>query len=879
VAWVDPGHLSFSAREGTVKKLWALLAPGMRLKRWLLLLLVGIVFLGLGLAYLQVHLYRTYPVPEFYSYLTLQFIPRTYRALLFAALGLGAITVALVKLSERLLMPLVAYKGNLLDAVYRYYSADERPKVVILAGTSGLAMLLRNRHQVPWDVVGVVPPANAGATFARLHSELGVTAEEVLIPTLDTVRVCAELEDGVVLRGEAEIARDRHSTVGRPGTAIRRVYLLSDSSDQPETNFRTTTEVIKALEDADAIVIGPASLFTNLIPTLLIKEINETIRESHARKIFVCNLMTEPHQTQGYSVADHVRAIQTHCGFRLDYVVANKGDGISEDVLERYRNQEAQLVEPEWVVTDDSQVVLFAHTPQEVVTVEGAILVEHSLADERLEADEYTGERKVMVRHDPARLSAAILSLLQNYALQRQLSVSRGIFREYDVRGVVGVDLSAGAMETMGRAFGTYVQRRTGRKRVAIGYDARVTSQAFQEATIKGLVASGCEAIDLGQVPTPLVSFAVNHLFVDGAVQVTASHNPAEFNGLKLQVGADPVAGEELQHVERLIAHRAFTSGRGQRSQADVITPYRHCLQSKVRLSSPLKVVVDAGNGVNGPLAIQVLQDIGCTVIPLYCEPDGTFPNHPSDPAEEENLKDLVRLVRENGADVGVAFDGDGDRIGIVDEGGEIVAPDCYLLLFARQALRDGPAKVVFEVRCSEALFDGILKYGGIPIMSKCGNTAILPRMRQEKAVLGGELSGHVFFSEPPIDFDDALFAACRLVEYVCESERPLSALLAETWSDLPTYVSSPELRIPCPDFRKAEIVDKVRQTFLDKCRVIDIDGARVYFEDGAWALVRASNTQPRLSLRFEARTEKQLAMVKNEMRRELGNYLPEVDF
>jgi phosphomannomutase/phosphoglucomutase len=288
--------------------------------------------------------------------------------------------------------------------------------------------------------------------------------------------------------------------------------------------------------------------------------------------------------------------------------------------------------------------------------------------------------------------------------------------------------------------------------------------------------------------------------------------------------------------------------------------------------------VIDAGNGVNGPLAAQVLRDIGCTVIPLYCEPDGTFPNHPSDPAEAENLQDLVRLVREHQADLGVAFDGDGDRIGIVDERGEIVPPDRYLLLFARQALEQGPAKVVFEVRCSEALFDGVTKYGGIPIMSKCGNTAILPRMRQEKAALGGELSGHVFFSEPPIDFDDALFAACRLAETIAAAGQPLSEILEDTWSGLTAYVSSPELRIPCPDYRKDEIVDKVRLAFIDKYRVIDIDGARVYFEDGAWALIRPSNTQPRLSLRFEARSEKQLSAIRGEMERELAKYLPDID-
>jgi phosphomannomutase/phosphoglucomutase len=239
----------------------------------------------------------------------------------------------------------------------------------------------------------------------------------------------------------------------------------------------------------------------------------------------------------------------------------------------------------------------------------------------------------------------------------------------------------------------------------------------------------------------------------------------------------------------------------------------------------------------------------------------------------------LVQLVREAGADVGIAFDGDGDRIGVVDERGEIVPPDRYLLLFVCEALLDGPAKVVFEVRCSEALFDGVLKYNGIPVMSRCGNTAILPRMRQERAVLGGELSGHVFFNDPPIDFDDALFAGSRLLQYVAASDQPLSQILDEVWSGLPVYVSTPELRVECPDFRKAEIVDKIRQAFIDRYRVIDIDGARIYFDDGAWALIRASNTQPRLSLRFEARTEKQLAANKAELRRELTKYLPDVAF
>lgn len=855
-----------------MKKLWALLMPGMYIKRWLFLLLIGIIFLALSAAYLQVQLYRTAAVPQIFYYLTLQFIPRPVRAIILGLLGLGALGISFLKLSERLFRPLMQDRENLIDAFYRHYAPAKQKKIVVFAGTSGLSMLLRIRSQVSLNVIGVVPPANAGAAFARLHSSIGVTADEVLIPTLDTVQVRAELEDGTILKGETEITQKKSSP-------IRRVFLASESSDMPATNFRPTPEVIKALEEADAIVIGPGSLFTNLIPALLIKEINETIRQSSARKILVSNLMTQPNQTDGYSLADHVRAIQTHCGFRLDYVLAHKGNGISRAVLERYQSVDARLVEPRWVLSDESQVVLFENTPQQVTMIEGAILVEDHLVDERLEEDENSGERKVMVRHDPERLSTSILRLLQDYALQQRLSVSRSIFREYDVRGVVGIELTAGVMETMGCAFGTYVQRRTGRKRVAVGYDARETSRAFHKAAVEGLLSSGCDVIDLGQVPTPLVSFAVNHLFVDGAAQITASHNPAEFNGMKLQVGADPLAGEELQHVERLIANRAFTTGHGELTTADVITPYRHCVQQKVRLAHPLRAVIDAGNGVNGPLAVEIIRSLGCEVIPLFCEPDGSFPNHPADPAEEENLTDLVTAVRAHGADVGIAFDGDGDRIGIVDEQGQIIPPDRYLLLYTREALRDGPAKVVFEVRCSEALFDGVSKYGGIPVMSRCGNTAILPAMRQNKAVLGGELSGHVFFSDPPLDFDDALFAACRLLEYMAASNRPLSAILQETWEGLPLYVSSPELRIPCPDFRKVEIVDQMRAAFIARYRVIDIDGARIYFDDHSWALIRASNTQPRLSLRFEARTEKQLAAIKSELQRELSRYLPDVEF
>jgi len=747
-----------------------------------------------------------------------------------------------------------------------------RSVVVGFAGTQGLAMLLSACKDAPWNTVGVVPPANAGASFAQLHSSMGTSADEVLIPTLDRVQVCAELSDGSRLVGERAISE------GKPAATIGRVFLVSEGLGQPASDFRPTPEVLAALRRADAIVIGPGSLFTNLIPTLLIKEINEAIRTSNARKIFVCNLMTQPSQTGGYSLADHVRVIQKHCGFRLDYVLAHHGGVISDEVLERYRRASADLVEPQLVDSDDSQaVVIFPGTPQEMVLVEGAVLMQRDLAVEVMETDRATGLDRLVVRHDPTRLGEALRSLLHDYALQEQLSVSRAIFREYDIRGMVGSQLTTTALESMGRAFGTYMQRRTGRRQIVVGRDVRPSSEAFAQAAMKGLMASGCEVIDIGQVPTPVTSFAVNHFWVDGAIQVTASHSPAEFNGLKLQIGMTALAGEELQKVERLIASGGFASGEGARLARDAIYPYLNCLLHRVQLSRGFKVAIDAGNGVSGPLAVRLMRELGCEVVSLHCEPDGTFPNHPPDPSVAENLAELSELVLRESCDVGVAFDGDGDRIGIVDEKGQVVSPDAYLLLYAREALRAGPGKAVFEVRCSEILFEGVRKYGGIPVMSKCGNTYILPRMHQERAVIGGELSGHIFFNDPPIEFDDALYASALLLSYMDRHGEPLSRMLAGLLEELPKYVSSPELRLDCPDHLKWEVVDSLREAFASRYRVIDIDGARIYFGEGDWALIRASNTSPKLSLRFEGRSQESLTRMKDEVRAELVRHLPDL--
>ena len=748
---------------------------------------------------------------------------------------------------------------------------EKRYQVVAFAGTLGLTMLLSACKDAPWDTMGVVPPANAGASFAQLHTIIGASADEVLIPTLDRVEVCAELSDGSQLVGEAAITR------GKPGTAIRRVFLISEVMGQPSTDFRPTPEVLRALHRADAIVIGPGSVYTNLIPTLLIKEINEAIRTSNARKILVCNLMTQPNQTEDYSVADHVRVIQKHCGFRFDYVLTHQGDAISHEVLERYRSASAAMVKPQLVANDDSQVAIFPDTPQEMSLIEGAILIQQNLATEVLEVDGITDQERVVVRHDPARLGEALRTLLQDYALQERLSVSRAIFREYDIRGIVGSELTTTALESMGRAFGTYMQRRTGRRQIIMGRDARPSSASFSEAAIKGLMASGCEVIDIGQVPTPLTYFAVNHFWVDGAAMVTASHNPAEFNGLKLQVGMEALAGGELQKVERLIASGAFASGEGSRLARDVTYPYLNCILHKVHLAHRFRVALDAGNGVAGPLAVRLLRELGCEVFPLYCDPDGTFPNHAPDPSEPENLAELISSVHREHCDVGLALDGDGDRIGLVDEKGQVVPIDAYLLLYAREALRAGPGKAVFEVRCSETLFDGVRKYGGIPVMARCGNTSILPRMHQERAVIGGELSGHIFFNDPPFEFDDGIYAAAQLLRYMDHAGRPLSEMLAELAAGLPTYVSSPEIRLSCPDYMKWDVVDAIRDTFASQYRVIDIDGARIYFGEGVWALIRASNTSPKLSLRFEGHTEGDVQRMKELLGAELRKRLPEM--
>lgn len=846
-----------------------LLLPGWHIKRWLLALFFGILLLSLGFAYVLVHMYRTAPFPSYVYYLTLQFIPHVQRGILVGTIGVTLLVVSFIKLSHTLVAPFVALRAtneSLVDVAYDYYHGPtEKPKVVVFAGTAGLSMLLRIAKEVPWQITGVVPPVGSGTAFAKLRRGLGTSGEEVLFPSTEKVGLCAQLEDGRTLSGEAEI-------LSRKGAAtIKKVWLESRVDEGPEVPVAASPEVVEALEMADAVVIGPGSLLTNIIPTLLVPEINDLLRRSSARRIFVCNIMTQPGLTDGYSVGDHVRAIQNNCGFRLDYVLVSRTEEITDSVLARYRSVSAEPVGSVPVMKDDTQIILFEDTPEELVLVEGALLIERDLVQEVVE-EGANGTEKIVLRHDPMKLSEAVTGILRDYAFQAKLSASRAVFKEYDIRGVADADLTTGAIETIGKAFGTYIQRSTGRNKVVVGRDVRLSSERFFSAVTKGLLSTGCQVVDVGVVPTPALSFARDSAFADGTVMVTASHNPPEFNGLKLQVGPYPLAGEALQHVERLIAKNQFESGKGSMEEMNVIPAYMDHIRERIRLNRRLKVVVDGGNGTAGLLGSRLMEDLGCEVVSLYCEPDGRFPNHDPDPLVEENIRDLKATVLKESADFGIGFDGDGDRLGVVDERGATVLPDKYVALLAREFLVGGPAKVVLDVRCSQALIDDIVGHGGIPFMTRCGNAYILQKMRQENAALGVELSGHVFFNDPPLNFDDALFAAGKLAEYLSKMDKPLSELVQE----LPRYYSSPEMRIPCADTQKFGIVEMIKESFMESHEVIDIDGARIKFE-GGWALVRASNTQPVLSVRVEGRTEEDLREIQETVTRRISQFLPSV--
>jgi len=450
---------------------------------------------------------------------------------------------------------------------------------------------------------------------------------------------------------------------------------------------------------------------------------------------------------------------------------------------------------------------------------------------------------------------------------RREEAMEREMFREYDIRGVVGETLDTDGAHRIGRGFGTYLSTCGGRTAV-IGRDNRLSSPDLQQAAMEGVLSTGCRVIDVGQVPTPTFYFSVIRLKADGGIVVTASHNPPQYNGFKMRRGEDAVFGEAIQEIRKIIERGNFKTGKGEREERKVIDDYLAAIKSRIKFKRTLKVVVDAGNGTTGPIVTRVLKDLGCELVELYCEPDGTFPHHLPDPTVEKYLVDLIAKVKETGADVGVGLDGDGDRLGAVDEKGTIVWGDQLLSLFTREIIGRKPASVVFDVKCSQALIETISQSGGTPVMWKTGYPNIQAKMKEVKAPLGGEMSGHFYFMDDYFGFDDGIFAACRLIQLLSAADKTFSQLL----STLPRYQSTPEIRTDCSEQDKFRIVEELKEYFKEKYDTIDIDGIRILFEDG-WALIRASNTQPCIVLRFEAKTEQRMEEIKKIVRDRLISY------
>lgn len=435
------------------------------------------------------------------------------------------------------------------------------------------------------------------------------------------------------------------------------------------------------------------------------------------------------------------------------------------------------------------------------------------------------------------------------------------IFREYDIRGIAEAELTDDGIRLLGQAIGTLLQRRVG-PRVNVGRDCRLSSTRLRQALVEGLKASGCAVSNLGVVPTPVLYYSVFRLHSDGAVMITGSHNPPEYNGFKTVMGPSTIHGEDIQLLRRMIEAGDLATGEGSEVQVDMVTPYVEEIGTQFHFERRVKVVFDAGNGTAGPVMSQLLDKLNVDSTQLYFDMDGSFPNHHPDPTMPENLGKLIQEVRRTGAELGIAFDGDSDRIGAVDERGNLVFGDQLLLIYAREILTRKPgATFIGEVKCSQLIYDDLKKRGANAIMWKTGHSLIKAKMMEERAELAGEMSGHMFFADRYYGFDDALYAACRLVEIVAASGKPLSHQLA----DLPVTVSTPEIRVDCPDEMKFAVVGRVLERFRKTHRVIDVDGVRMIFEHG-WGLVRASNTQPILVLRFEATTPELLARYRAEV-------------
>ena len=440
------------------------------------------------------------------------------------------------------------------------------------------------------------------------------------------------------------------------------------------------------------------------------------------------------------------------------------------------------------------------------------------------------------------------------------------IFKAYDIRGIVGKSLTADIVEQIGRAIGTEALA-AGDRAVVVGRDGRLSGPTIAGALMEGICATGCDAVDIGMVPTPLTYFATQALDIGSAVSVTGSHNPPDYNGLKVMIGTHTLAAERIQDLRKRIEDREFSVGTGQRHTEDVVPEYMRRVVADVRLKRPLRVVTDCGNGVAGMAAPQLMRDIGCEVVELFSEVDGTFPNHHPDPSVADNLAPLIKAVHREEADLGVAFDGDGDRLGVVTDTGQVIWPDRQMILFAQDILSRNPgAKIIYDVKCTRLLPAAIKHAGGDALMWKTGHSFIKAKLRETGGAFAGEMSGHLFFKERWYGFDDALYAAARLCEVLSNDSRRPSAVFAE----IPDTVNTPELRIEMQEGEHHALVGElVAEGDFSGGQICNIDGVRVDFEDG-FGLARASNTTPTVILRFEADTEPALRRIQNLYREQI---------
>ena len=442
------------------------------------------------------------------------------------------------------------------------------------------------------------------------------------------------------------------------------------------------------------------------------------------------------------------------------------------------------------------------------------------------------------------------------------------IFRAYDIRGIADKDLTDEVVEKIGRAYGTRMVRKKC-KTVSVGRDVRLSSLRIQQAMMRGILSSGLNVIDVGVLPTPVLYFSIVHLKTDGSVMVTGSHNPIEFNGLKMNDGMLSIYGDQIQQLREMVEQEDFETGSGSLTQKEIVPDYQKMLQERIQIHRPFKIVIDSGNGTAGPVAPDVYEALDCEVLRLFCDPDGHFPNHLPDPTVLKYTVDLREKVVNEKADLGLGYDGDADRVGVIDEKGRIVFADQLLAILSREVLERNPgATIPFDVKCSQMLPDEIKKAGGNPLMWKTGHSLIKKKMKEEGAPLAGEMSGHIFYKDGYFGFDDGIYVSLRLVQFLSSQNQSMSQIV----DALPKFQSTPEIRIACPDDDKFAVVERLTKEFKKDYEVIDIDGARVLFGDG-WGLVRVSNTQPILVLRFEAKTDRRLTEIKNLFKQKLSRF------